>query len=521
MSEVESQAATILPIELDMIESAVLPDADLIELKANSRREAVIRRVAAAGFLGVTALTGAAIATGQAGDHRFSHNQAFVQEIQDGVNGTADVLEVVGITAALSAMSVIGAVKASCKRNVQLRTMDQWSSRDLAENSSDDSNQTGPGIGRRALQSTFAGKMPLLASTGVGLAILSTALGTGISEGEQRPINTVFSLLPGDSLLVQYDGVMPMVESDIPRTLADSVLAEAASRGIKASIINENLGVLTRGNQNLTDLSLGVAVTDTSPLHWNSAGGCDNIPISVDKSSGIRIGEHVKLNGISANVVQYATGLNSATGISGKESISASNRVGVLVAENVMNCLKSDPKAPVHAVIMDTPPATAREILSHVNAGDIQSTIITKADYLRNSKKFWDANVLPLTSVLSLFGGLFVAGYSGAKVREGLLRNKAQWSSKLLSGTSVIEVRVTESLRLLKNGVLSTFIGGVGAVVATPFIVNSLESNFQASVGLKEVAVGAAVGIAGPFFGAARSLKNPVRIISPEQSVRS
>lgn len=479
----------------------------LDKLERSDRREHRVRATAAGLFLASGALAIAAVASGEASDIRFSKPMPYIETAQRAVNNSENVLEGVGIAAFIAGLSSVALIKAGARKDVRLQVIDQWSSRDMSE----DRLNPNRSLGKRALEATFAGRVPVMASIGAGLAVFSTAISTEVSDGPQRPIEKALATLtPGETMVVNYDGVMPMVESAVSRELADAVVEEARDRGMQASILDLNLGVLTKGEQNLSDLSLGVQVPENSPLYWGGSTNCQSIPIAVDETAGLAIGENVKLNGVNATVMQEV------------EGISATNRVGILMDQQAMaTCLRGNEAAPVHSIVVNGSTEQVQDILNDVNAEGQTAAVISVDKYLDNSQKFWESNVKPITSVLALFAGVFASAVAGSRMRESLIRNRREWAAKLANANSQAMIRATEYTRVTKDGILASIVGGGAAMVSTPFIVNTLESGFQASVGLKELAVGAAVAIGGSIAGATRSLINPKKIIRPEESLRS
>jgi hypothetical protein len=484
-------------------------------LERTDKREHKLRTVAAGLFLAGGAVAAWGVASGEADKLiHFDKAMKFEESLQRAVNHTDDVLAAVGLGAALAATTAISGVKLgangylglNASHKVQLRVMDKWSSREMSKNELNPHRT----VRQRALEATFAGSIPVLPAIGVGLAVFGTAMGTTVANGPQVPVERALSTLqPGDGMLVGYSGAMPMVESDVSRYLANRVIAQARSLGVTARIFDQNLGQFTKDNQTLSDLFIGIDVASTSPLYFGPNGNCTEIPISIDKTAGVAIGEMVKVNGNLARVVSEVNGA------------SATNRVGGFMDQAAMaKCLKKNPDSPVHSVVFNASQAETQKLVDAVNDNET-AAVISKRHYLDNSKSFWESNVKPITSVLSLFAGLFAAGVSGGRMRESLMRNRREWASKIVSGNSYATLRTTEVLRTTKNGALAGLVGGAGAFVATPVIANTLVSGFRAGVGVKELAVGASVGIVGSLAGAAKHLIAPQKIIRPEESLRS
>ena len=486
-----------------------LANQALDQLERSDNREHRFRKIAAGAFLAGTALTVLGIASGEASQLRFDKPMPYVETWQRGVNNIDNILEGVGIVSFIAGAGVISAIKFGARKDVRLQVVDQWSSRDMSE----DRLNPNRSVSKRVLETTFAGRLPVMACIGAGLAIFASSIGSEVADGPQRPVMKVMAeFAPGESMLVNYPGAMPMVESAVSRTLANKLIETAAKKHIKAEILDENLGVLTKGKQNLSDLSIGVTVPSDSVLKWNPEASCALIPIIIDKTAGIDMqdGAIVHLNGVQAVVKGEVSG------------ISATNRVGVIMDQNAMaECLKKSAEATVHAVVIDTSPAEVTKMVDEINTNHDTVAVITTEQYLNNSQKFWESNVKPITSVLALFAGVFASAVAGSRMRESLIRNRREWSTKLANGNSQAMIRATEFTRVLKDGVLASIVGGGVATVMTPVVVNTLESGFQASVGLKELAVGSAIAIAGSIAGAFKSLVNPKKIIRPEESLRS
>lgn len=488
-----------------------LADQAMKRLNSYDRHEHRVRAFAAGAILATTVAVGWAVQTGAADHVRFNHPMSYSETAQKAVIKSEDVAKTIGIAAFILGGLGVAAVKGGGLLNTDssnvLKTIDQWSSRDMSE----DRLYPKRSFSKKTLEAVFAGRIPLMASLGALLAVFSTALSTEVSEGPQRPIvYALDKLTPGDTMLVNYDGVMSMVDSTVPKNLADKMIKEAEAHHISAKIFDKSLGVITANSISLTDTAIGIAVSPNSPIYFGANSRCDNVPITVDKTSSFKMGQNVEVNGVSAVVKQREAGL------------SASNRVGVLMDQTAMaRCLHHDKDAPVHSVVFDSNVPIISKILESVASDDNNVKLITKEKYLQNNLTFFESNVKPLTVVLSLVAGIVASAAAGYKVKESLIRNRREWAAKLASGNSEWVVRSTEALRLIKDGMLGTIVGGTAAAIATPFVVNSLESGFQASIGLREIAVGAAVAIGGSLAGGFKTLLHPKKIIRTEESLRS
>ncbi|MDL2341820.1 MAG: hypothetical protein QFB87_01945 [Patescibacteria group bacterium] len=489
------------------LEISALADQALAQLERSDNREVRLRKTVAGLFLAGGAVAAWGVGSGEASHLKFDKPMPYIETLQRDINNIDNILEGVGIAAFIGGLTGIAALKLGAQKDTRLQVIDQWSSRNMSE----DRLNPNRSVAKRTLEATFAGRIPVMTCIGAGLAVFAGAIGGEVGNGPQRPIEKALATFaPGETMVVNYAGAMPMVESYVPRSIADSIIATAAKRGIKANIMDEDLGILSKGQQNLSDLSIGVQMPLNSPLSWGVKDGCYNVPVAVDKSAGMKLGETIRLNGVSAVVRQQL------------EGISATNRVGVVMEQEAMAaCLRGGVEAPVHSVVVDAAPSVVQEIVDTANPTRFNVAVITKNQYLDNSKKFWESNVKPITSVLALFAGVFASAVAGSRMRESLVRDRREWAAKLVNGNSQAMIRATEFTRVIKDGVLASIIGGGIAAFATPVVVNTLESGFQATVGLKEFAVGSAIAIAGSIAGAFKSLINPKKIIRPEESLRS
>lgn len=466
------------------------------------------QRLAGLGFIATGVSVAGVLATGAVSKFRFDQTMPYIPELQNLVNATDTHLAKVGYVALPAAVIAIGAVKlgASTKHGIKskpkLATMDDWSSFELNGDKRKSSNIAGR-VGQTLLRRLVAGRVPIMASIGVGLAAFSTAIGTEVSEGPQRPIEVALTnLTPGDTLITGFDGAMPMVNSRLTQDLTGRIAEVAQSQNVESHILDLDLGTLTTNGQSLSYLALATNMPKESPLTFDYNDCMKKpIPVGVDSTSGMKIGDSIKVSGFDANVTEIVDG------------VSAINRVGVVMDESSMKCEQKSEFGPVHAVVLDTSEEIANAILAKANTGSEAATVITKAHYLQNSESFWTSNVKPITSVLSLVSGVFSVVAMGSSMRENMMRSRRNWAQKSGRKLSNNMVRGTEALRALKNGVTATIVGNTGALILTPFVVNTLESGFKAGVGIKELAVGSAIGIGGSVIGAINSIIKPQKII--------
>lgn len=429
----------------------------------------------------------------------------FIQEVQDVVSNIDDGIKVVGEVGLVGAFTAIGGVKIASRWNPTAKAIDFASSREASRD-----GKNGSALGRRVLRATFAGSIPVLASVGAGLGAFTGAIGTEVSEGPSRPIEAFGDLAPGQAMIVQYDGAMPMVQSSINPQLGKAVQLEAARRNVPSTPIDLNLGSLTRQDgQKFSDLTIGVNVPEYSPLAWKPGEGCKLIPVAIDKSAGIEKGEVIMMNGISANVVDTM------------EDASAINRIGITAdREAVKTCLNQNPENGDHAIVLDTTPEEAGQILAAARTtSDAPAAVITKDQYKANSEEFWVSNVKPITNVLAIVAGLVAVVAIGANVGARTLRNRNELAMDLVRKISSTKLRAAELLRATKDGALSSMIGVIAATTITP-VASTIVAGFRAGVGYKEAMMGVAVGVGGTLIGAASSLLSFRKTVNPKESTR-
>jgi hypothetical protein len=463
------------------------------------------RALIGGGFLAAAAASAYGIYQGVQSDERLAVDMPYIQEAQDAVNSVDGIVQTIGEGGLVLALGTIGAVKMSSRWNSTARAIDFASSKEMTN----DGNHQ-PGIARRALQSTFAGNIPVIASVGVALGTFTGAIGTEVSEGPSRPIEAFDQFAPGDAMVVQYEGAMPMVQSNVNNKLAAAVRAEAAKRNVKTTPLSLNLGTMvTPDKQSFSDLAVGLDVPEGSPLDWKPAEGCQMIPVQIDKTAGLHNGDKVNLNGIDAKVVGEL------------EGSSAINRVGIAMDHEAMKeCLEQGSNIGDHAIILDTDQATADQILTTANAElHAPAAVITKEEYKHNSEEFWVSNVKPITNILALSAIGAVLMSLGGNLRARLLRKRREWATDFARHISENKMRGVELLRSAKDGVLASVVGVTAATAITP-AANSIVAGFHAGVGFKEAMMGAGVGIIGSIGGAAAKLFRPRKTINPKEYTR-
>lgn len=471
------------------------------DIERNEHNSGRLRAGIGLGFVACGFAVSGAFIAGSLDDERFAHEMPFNETAQEIVNSVDDVLGVAGKIALPASLLGIGAVKLGARSNNRLRSIDKRSSQELA-----DDGHSRPNIARRTLRSVGAGSMPVVVGASAAVGALTAGIGTEISEGPNRPIASFDQFAPGDAMVTQYEGAMPMLESKISSDLTDAIESEAASRGVDTTSLTIGLNSLQHGDDVRTALSIGVeSYRLPTDLRLDS---CDTVPVFVDDAANIETGASISINGVDAYVAGQA------------EGISATNRIGLVMSqESLEKCINKNEDIQSHAIILDTDTVSAQEILEWANTEEETATIISKERYTENSEKFWESNVKPITNTLALVGLMTSFIAMGGNAVSRMLRNRRELAAKLAAGESVNQFRVTELVRAAKDGVLGSTVG-VTAAAALTVPVNALESGMRAGLGLHEAMVGYAVGILGTLGGTLMHIARPNKVVDPSEHTR-
>lgn len=485
------------PQELDQADSIA---RQIEQVEHNS---SIVRIAVGVGFV---AAAGAAIyGATQLDDARFAQQMPFSEQAQDAVNKIDDGLAVAGMIGLPVALAGIGVVKLGASRSNRLRSIDKRSSQELS-----DDGYTRSNIVRRGLRQVAAGSMPVVVTASAAVGALTAGIGTEITDGPGRPITAFASFAPGQAMVTQFPGAMPMLESTLSEDLTRRISSQSRRRGVEATTLQLGLNSVQNGSQTLTGLTLGVQ-GDRLPSEMRAGYGCDTVPVLVDSSAGIDKGTHLKINGVDSVVVGEA------------KNISAINRVGIVMDQEALErCVNKSETENSHAVVLDTDPETAGEILADAQGEQIDpetAVVISKDEYLDNSKDFWRSNVKPITNTLALVGLMTAFVAMGGNVMSRMLRNRRELAAKLAAGESVNQFRITEIVRGAKDGVLGSTVG-VGLAAALTVPVNALESGMRVGLGLHEAAIGYAVGILGSVGGTLLHVIRPKKIVDPSEHTR-
>jgi hypothetical protein len=474
------------------------PEAELLATLEAARAADERRRTLGGVALTVAACgaaAGIAWVTKTIPDEQLTHALPFLPKAQEVINGVDDVFVPIGKVAIPAALGLIGATRLAARFSNAARFADDFSSKEPSHD--------GRGRVPRAIRRLG------LPAAGTALGTFTAGIATEVSEGPNRSINAMGGVLHGETMVVQYKDAMPMVTSGINTELEARLRTEAERQGIGTHAFSLSLGSHEYDGRSFTNLIAGVETAPDSPLYWTSADGCSNLPVILDSASGMQAGETVMMNGVPAQVVGTTEGASSMNRIS-----------GLMDAEAVRTCLLQNPDAPSHGIVMETDPATAQAIVDRANADlHAPAAVIATDQYLQNSQTFWEANVQPITNVLSVAAGTMAFLAMGATMSFRLLRNRRELAAMLAAGASVSLLRFAEVVRSAKDAVTATVVGVTAAVPAT-IAANSLESGFKAGVGSREVLIGSALGLLGTVGGGVLSLLGLKRIANPAENTR-
>ncbi len=451
------------------------------------------------GIVAVGLVAGDVLAQRYGIDGRLSHTLPFLAKAQEAINNVDDTLVPVGEYGIPAAIGFVASVKALAPFKGAARFADGFSAREPSADGSERKRRFG-GIRRRVG----------MAMAGASLATFTAGIATEVGRGPDRPIDAFDALVPGNSVVVQYKEAMPMVQSSLNVALAQQIRKDAAKKSIPTHAFGLNLGTYEYKGHAYTDLFAGVETNETSPVHWNGAN-CNDVPVILDSASGVPRGAKLSVNGISVQVVGTT------------ERTSSMNRVSGIIDEKALTtCLEQDSNKPPYGMTMETDPDTAQQLVdeAHAETGlTAPAAVITKDQEKQNSELFWDANVKPITSVLS-FAAIGLAGMAMASAMGSrLLRNRRELGARLAAGVSVNTLRLAEIVRATKDGVVA---GVGGAIVGIPLAIipNAIQQGFDAGAGVREAAVGMAVGLAGSVGGAAFKLRRLREVANPEETTR-
>jgi hypothetical protein len=462
-------------------------------------------RVAGGVGLAATAVVmGGVIAWGQGhADERIKYTAPFSEVAQSVMSNADNGLADAGKILVPGSLLGLGVLKLAGRRNTEAGRK----ARSLDHDSS--SEPSGDGDERASIARRVMHRGSSIAMVATTLGSFTAGIGTEVTQGPDRPIDALEAVAPGDAMIVQYPGAMPMVQSSVNPELTQAVRAAAAKRHVQTHSLALNLGTISYKDKTNTDLALGIEMAPDSPAKFNLAKGCSWLPVEVDKSANIPTGSKVEVNGMSAEVVGHV------------ENTSAMNRTGVVIDKEALGtCLEQSANAPDHAEILNTDTQTANEILTEANANlHDQAVVISKERYLKNSEGFWESNVKPITNVLAGVSGLMALVSMAGITMSRLLRNRREWAAQLAAGVSRGHMGATEVVRSVKEGVVAATVGVTAAGVLTP-LADVVVPGFQAAMGFQEAMVGAGLAIGGSLVGSLVTAVRSRRAVDTEKHTR-
>lgn len=471
-------------------------------------RDARSRLIIGLGWFAVGVGLTAAVVTGRHSDAKISVDGIpYLPGVQHAVESIDDGLADIGMVGLPLAAGAIAAAKIGSRYNTRLRQADLDSSQEP-----NNDGRTGNNIVHRGLRTVGAGSIPVIASAGVAVAAFMSATGTEIEQGPDRPIQEAFSAFPSDStysIVVQFPKANPMMESNITRALSANIVQQAANRHITASPIDFYLGTIDNSGQNLDALVVSTEKPDTKLTYNPSTEGCSAVPVAIDKAAGIAVGSHVKISGINVVVTEQTHGL------------SAINRIGVEADPRVTaECFSQEPDAPHDAVVIEANTKTSNEIVAAADAELGQpATVITKDQFVGNSEEFWKHNAKPLTNTQSVVAGMLSLLSMASIAGSRMLRNRRELATKLAQKVPQNQIRLTETLRALKDGMVASATGVTVAIVPS-ILVNTIEAGMQVGETAHAAFVGSAVGLLGSVGGSLFKFRKPKRSLDPAKYTR-
>lgn len=487
------------PVALPEAPAPALASADVARqiegmFMEDDRRRTIIGT--AIGGLALVAGAGIAWEAMRGGSSQITYALPYIRAAQEAVVNLDNALLPVGQVGLPLTLGAIAAAKIGALRSGKLRFMDTFSSKEPSTE------------GHRSRLSPI--KRIGLAMAGGALATFTASMATEVTNGPDRAVEKLSSYAPGDAMVVQDKHAMPMVQSNVNGKIAARVVEEASAEGVRYTVVDLFLGTMDRHSDVRTTLATGIDMPPNSSLHWTPAQGCAEVPVVIDKSAGVAVGETFEMSGVSFKVVEIT------------KDGSAMNRVLLAMERGAMSeCLRQSSDAPPHAIVLSATPEHAQAMVDKARHGiDRPVTVITKEQYKHNSEEFWKLNVKPITNVLSLVAGGFAFLAMGGAMGARILRNRRPLAVKLAAGASAGVLRGAELLRAAKDGVAAS-VGGVVVGTGGAILANALESGFKAGVGFREAMIGSALALIGTIGGSAASLIGLEKTANPSRNTRA
>jgi hypothetical protein len=466
--------------------------------------------------VGATALIGAEIMTSNDLNRLFyqfpqmPYNET-AQQVVSNLDIAVGVPGFVGlcITTGLIASNRLAAKFGGRQRAARAEMIHKLSSRELVASGRDKGRRT------RSGNWLGTGRLPVITAAGVAVAALCNMIGNEITDGPQRPIDSIVSEVGADnfkSLIVQDVGANPMGDSAIGQEAIASILVEAEKAGVTAVPISKNLGTVQvedsgialpglatigDGESTKATLAFGLPVERGSELAYEDKTCSQPLPVYVDNSAIFIPYNGTQLNGMYIQVVGE------------KSDISAMNRIGVVADAQGLACITKNANA--HIIGLDTDPETAATILQTAAPNEV-ATVISLEDYKNNSREFWKGNSKPITNVVALLAMLMAGAATGGNLLLRVEKSRREMAALMASGVKAKTLRTVEALRVAKDTVVATASGVVGAAAVAP-IISSAVFGLQLQLSPKDVLVGAGAAIIGAATSFARTFGSKKRIL--------
>jgi len=336
------------------------------------------------------------------------------------------------------------------------------------------------------------------------LVMATSGLEKDVTEGSLRPIHAVTDIVRDNDeslhFVLESSNNTFMDDSTIARDTMSDLIEDAAEKDI--TIIPFSKELMNVNDTSSIQVSLPDAVFSQA-AQFEVDESCDTIPVIVDDTLGAEQGDEVLINGSKAQVIGVKSGLAQM------------NRSVTLLADSDMRCLKDD-----------TDDAYFGAIVKGGSTDELQAlilpetaTVVDEERFYENNKDFWRANGTPL--ILILMGSVAVLGAaaSAGERRSALLQNVREIGMLNANGVEMADIKRAESRRALRRALYESAVAAPLAVgVAGAF--NKTVSGLGVGIGLREVAVGAAITWVSKEVAARRAFSGLAKTIDLSQAVK-
>jgi hypothetical protein len=453
------------------------------------------------GIIGATFLS-AGIALGLGYSHvdkvQYNDQPVFNQNLQNNVNSIDRELSEVGEFLLFGGIGLLGISKVLSLKNSKFHAIESWSSSDL-----DKIKQNN--FFHNSLSKTFAGRVPIVLASGVFLASMSSSIASSIINGPDIAVKNLTNSL-GKTFVTEYSRDFTMTDGFISKKTEKKIISKADQNKIFAQPYIFNLGNLVYKNVNKTDLVVGVNNT-LLDHYWSNSKNCNNIPIIIGNNSDIPNDSKLTINGYKAHVVNK------------QKNLSSMNRIGIIAPLSAVQACLEQGSQTVTGVALNASVEKTKGILKNFNK-DAHISIVSERTIENNSNQFWGSNVLPLVSILEISSIALVLVFSTEDIKNQIINSRREWAIKEASGVGRNVIASTETIRALKNGVISSFVGNTAMAATTPFMVNTLVSGLRYSVSWDNMLVGFSVGIGGSLIGSLINIPRMKKLINVEENTR-